>query len=559
MIDHNLIKSGFDLEVLLGADYFLTVLQGAYNAGEIPAELSVGDEEDPIVINIEPPHAVRIITDDRLPYDIEVDIPLALVDASFATFGLAVTISTNQIAIEYRYLDESTQGLIAFFGLISGNPNLWAETEVLLAESLNKTIPLDLVASDVAEMQVLKLAADGAHQAAFGLYLNLNLNIGPQGADPEDSFIPRGDINDAVSFLPENRSFAIGLGKETFPRMANDMWHGFRVENEDGSAGHPIKDEDDNVIGAYKSVSMQPKEGALEVTVKSRIFIDFWPDADVTAKFEFRPKVSPDGKLTFEVLLTEFDADTGLLGDLLGFLIGGLLGAIIGLIMGPIGVVISASLLAGGGIAAVEITEAVLEEKFSDEVEEQAQEAGVGSAFSAFPVRKRLFTDDRDPFFHRHHEVVHLFEEASVNADGMSFAGQAVMEAINEPQLVSLVDKERGSGIGAWNGLLHLIYQVPGLGRIPMPLNEVLRRIPLRQLARVGITPVGVRREKTVVTDICFQSGLDLQTAESVALQEVKVIFVYGYQLIHPVNARPYYRARADQNLSNNFEALPEC
>lgn len=558
MIDHQLIKTGFDLEVLLGADYFLTVLQGAYNAGEIPAELSIGEGEEPTVIQIAPPHAVRIITDDRLPYDIEVDIPLALVDSSFATFGLALSISANQIEMEYRYLDESTQGLIAFFGLISGNPNLWAETELLLAEALNKTIPLDLVASDVAEMQVLKLQAEGVHQAAYGLYLNLNLNIGPQGADPEDSFIARGDLNDAVSFLPENSSFAIGIGKDTFPRMANDMWHGFRVENEDGSAGHPVKDGD-KVVGAYKSVTMQPKAGALEVTVKSQIFIDFWPDADVTAKFEFRPKVTPDGKLTFEVLLTEFDADTGLLGDLLGFLIGGLLGAIIGLIMGPIGVVLSASLLAGGGIAAVEITEAVLEEKFSDEVEEQAQEAGVGSAFSAFPVRKRLFTDERDPFFHRHHEVVHLFDEATVNADGMSFAGHAVMEAINEPQLVTLVDKERGSGEAAWNGLLNLIYQVPGLGRIPMPLNEVLRRIPLRQLARVGVTPVGVRREKTVVTDICFQSGLDLHTSESIALQGEKVIFVYGYQLIHPVNARPYYRAKADQSLSNNFESLPEC
>lgn len=553
MIDHSRIRTGYDLEILLGADYFLTVIGGAYDAGQIPSEIVVDEDSSLPVLR---PTAVFIMPEGEAA-DIEVVVPVVLVDQTDVTLGLGVTIAANKITLDYRYMDETTRGLIAFFGLITGKPDLLTQVEADLTESLNQDVPLDLVSGDVAELQVKKVAADGDFQAAYGLYLNLDIKIAAQSDPPEEDFIARGNLNAAVSFLPGNRAFAVGVGLPTFPRLANNLWHDLGEEQDDGSITHPVKDGQDTV-GAYKSVSIVPGlAGSLRITIRSEIFIDFWPDADVTASFTFTPRTN-NGILSVDIELVEFDADTGLLGDLLGFLIGGALGALIGLFFGPVGVAIGASIGAGAGIATVEIGEVVAEGAFSDEVEEQADEAGVASMFSAFPVRKRLFSDERDPFFIRHYEVVNLFEEANVDLLGMSFGGSAVMETVNEPVDTTIVDKTRGNSAASWNGLEALTYRLASLGDVSMPMTEVLRRIPLEQLQRVRLRPTNVQREHTIVTDILFDSGVDLHVAETVALQDRGVLVLLGYQLIHPRNANPYYRAWADQRLDNNFESLPD-
>lgn len=553
MIDHSRIRTGFDLEILLGADYFLTVLGGAYDAGEIPSEIVIDDDSSLPVLR---PTAVRILPEGEAA-DIEVTVPVILVDQTNVTLGMGVTIAANKITLDYRYMDETTRGLIAFFGLITGKPDLLVQVEADLTENLNQDVPLDLVSGDVAEMQVKKVSADGDFQAAYGLYLNLDLKIAAQSGPPEEDFIPRGNLDTAISFLPGSRAFAVGVGLPTFPRLANNLWHDLGEEQDNGSITHPVKDGN-NTVGAYKSVTIVPGlAGSLRITIKSEIFIDVWPDADVTAVFTFTPRTN-DGILSVDIELVEFDADTGLLGDLLGFLIGGALGALIGLFFGPVGVAVGASIGAGAGIATVEIGEAVAEGAFSDEVEEQADEAGVASMFSAFPVRKRLFSDTRDPFFIRHYEVVNLFDETDVDLLGMSFGGSAVMETVNEPVDTTIVDKTRGSSAASWNGLEALTYRLESLGDVSMPISEVLRRIPLEQLQRVRLRPTNVRREETIVTDILFDSGVDLHVAETVALQDRGVLVLLGYQLIHPRNANPYYRAWADQRLDNNFESLPD-
>lgn len=550
MIDHTQIRTGFDIEVLLGGDYWLTILQGAHAAGVIPSQI---ETDSGGVILLGAPTAVRVIAD-RDDADIEVTIPYGMGDTRDAVVGVLVTLAATEVALTYAYVDPTTKALIELAGLLGGNPNLFAEVEAKLQEALDRTIDLDLVGSDVAQMESRKVIGEGDTQAAIGLYLNLDLQIAPQSGPPESSLIARGDLDEAASFLPATRSFAVGLGSDTFPRLANDMWHGLGVVRDDGSIDHPALNDDDR-IGVHKSVSIVPEPDHMKVTSTSRIFIDFWPDADVTAVFHFTPR-TVNGRLTFDIELVDFDADTGLVGDLLAFLIGGLIGGLIGLLFGPVGVAIGASIGGVGGIATVEITEEVLEGQFEGDVESETQEAGVASAFSAFPVRKRLFSDSRDPFFVRHHELVSLFDEANVDANGMSFAGHAVMEPVNEPVPTVIVDKARGDSEDAWHGLESLTYRL-GTADINLPIGEVLQRRPADQIARVGLAPLAIRRDRTVVTDIQFDTGLDLRVAESVALQDVDVIKLVGFQLIHPEDANPYYRARADGDTDNNFESLP--
>lgn len=553
MIDHQLIKTGFDMEIQLGGDYFLTVIQGAYDAGEIPSAITMGEG---IELKIQRPIGATIIVNPDDPQtDLEITFPSVFVDNENITVGMRVIITGKSVQLEYRYLDQRTHDMILLLGALLGQPELLTKIETQLATRLKREIALNLVDGDVAEMQVQKLPANGEHQAAFGIYLNLNLKIAPQSSAPETEYIPRGNLANAASFLPADRSIAVGVGRETFPRIANNMWHGLGVVREDGSIDHPVMDGDTEK-GAYKSVSIRPENGTFVVTVRSEVYIDYWPDADVTAVFHFTPKVV-EGALNLEIKLVEFDADTGILGDVLGFFIGGVLGALIGLMFGPAGILIGAAIGGVGGIATVEITEAVLEGNYSDQVENEAKDADISSIFSSFPVRQRLFSDRRDPFFIRHYEVLSVFDETTTDSAGMSFAGHGVMTTVNEPVETSIVDKARSYEAGSWHGIKSLTYRLASIGDVEVPISEVLRRIPLRQLACVVLKPTQVRRENTIVKAIRFASGVDFYTSESVALQDNGILVLTGFQLIHPCNSNPYYRAWKDECIENNFESLP--
>jgi hypothetical protein len=96
----------------------------------------------------------------------------------------------------------------------------------------------------------------------------------------------------------------------------------------------------------------------------------------------------------------------------------------------------------------------------------------------------------------------------------------------------------------------------PPLRLVPVPSGAdiLLRggRLPV-----VCLSPVAVRRGDTVVTDIRFGTGLELAVPERVELQDGGVLVLPGLQLIHPVNAEPYYRSAPDDTTENNFENLP--
>lgn len=77
-------------------------------------------------------------------------------------------------------------------------------------------------------------------------------------------------------------------------------------------------------------------------------------------------------------------------------------------------------------------------------------------------------------------------------------------------------------------------------------------------MACVTLQPMGIRQEKTVVKEIEFANGLRLKVPDAVRLQDAAAVYVMGYQLIHPRDYNAYYRARADNSLDNNFEALPK-
>jgi len=161
---------------------------------------------------------------------------------------------------------------------------------------------------------------------------------------------------------------------------------------------------------------------------------------------------------------------------ILGFLTGAGLGELLGLLLGGL---VLAAVGGVGGVVAVEITEDVLEDIFNDQAGAARLAVGITNAFSTFAVHNRIFSDRRDPLFVCHHQVVHRYDEVKVDTNGISFAGRAAIETVNEPlRNVSIVNKERGTGTESWNGLVSLTYRTPS-GEVVLPTSEVLRRLPL--------------------------------------------------------------------------------
>jgi hypothetical protein len=90
----------------------------------------------------------------------------------------------------------------------------------------------------------------------------------------------------------------------------------------------------------------------------------------------------------------------------------------------------------------------------------------------------------------------------------------------------------------------------------PEPAEAAFRR-PEGRLPTVCLRAESIRREDTVVTEIKFDSGLDLRVEDAVRLQDAGGLVVRHLQLIHPENANPYYRSFADSTTENNLENFP--
>lgn len=107
---------------------------------------------------------------------------------------------------------------------------------------LSTTIPFDALDDVVGVPTPTKVASDGGVRSRLAVLANLDIQASPQSEEPlpEGEHIPRGESDLAQSFLPVGSDLAVGIGRDSFPRFANDVWHS-ELRADDGS--HPLPDE----------------------------------------------------------------------------------------------------------------------------------------------------------------------------------------------------------------------------------------------------------------------------------------------------------------------------
>ena len=323
MINTQRILSGHDVELMLGSGWFLTALRALNDRGL----LLPGGPPAPF-----PPDATVSVDDAQIVFpDNDRDIELKL------------TIGNIPITI-FLTLELSDDG-----------------SELIISNSVPgldpTTIPFSALSGLAEPPKLVKLRGDDNNDPAIAFLVNLDLRVSPQSGEPlpPDEHVERG-TSLAFSFLPPGKHMAIGLGKDTFPRLANDIWH-TKLRADDGS--HPFPDSDD-VQGSWKSVEVKAESGKIHMVLKAEVpvdspIIDVVPDAKITITIDLTP-ATENGNVNF-AMKVDTDVDTGILGDIFAFITGGLLGFLLGLAFG--GGLIGAGIGAFAGIIILEVAEHV--------------------------------------------------------------------------------------------------------------------------------------------------------------------------------------------------------
>ena len=568
MIDTNRITSEFDVELQLGAGWFLTALRGLNDNGVLIS----GPLPPPA-----PPDADVDVVDVAIIFDPGFDLRIDLLVAG-VPFQVRAALALN---------DDGTE--------------LEVTTEL---PGVTLTVPFG-VFDDLAGVPALrKVAGDNANQPVIALLANMDIRASSQSGEPlaEDQHVARGDPDLAQSILPIGQDLVLGIGRETFERMANNVWH-TSLRADDGT--HPLPDEDDPV-GSWSKVTMVPQNGRIRLRLEGDIpadspIVDVVPDPHVTVTLDIVPNLS-GGNVTFEVQV-DANVDTGLLGDVFAFIVGGLVGFIIGLVVG----IFVGGLVTAGGIAVVAavaavITLEIVEYVIEGEVERQVRAEIDGEPLApiltchsglvhearpvpeeddltlgpldALPRSIPIFTDDSDPLSVKTILATSEFDELQLDGGGMALAGKATVTEVFEPVPAELVGRTYDG-----EALESLEYRLadntvvtvasadaldrmqgaeltPPLRLMPEPA-EADMRLPAGRLVTTCLRTQAIRRKNTIITELQFTSGVDLRVADSIRLQDAGALVVEGLQLIHPRNANPYYRSFPDSSVDNNLENKP--
>lgn len=551
MIDTSLILTKFDVEVQLGGPWFATALRGLIASGavELPPEIPPGT---PITVL-----EATVLGDDP-DSDLEINLLVGIVPI---TTLAAVTLSADG-----------------------------TELNVNTDQGIAVTVPFDVLEGIEGPPTLTKVVGATDTDPAMVLLANLDIKAADQSSDPDDP-VDRGDASLVTSFLPTGKHLAFGVGADTFPRLANDVWH-TQLTAPDGS--HPLPDQN-NDIGHWQSASMNTENGRIRLRLDGEVPIDWWPDADVDITIDLKPKIE-DGMLLFDIDV-DSDVDTGVLGDIFAFLTGGLIGLVIGFLLG--GALIGAGIGVVLGVVILEVGEAIVEgvvnrqikARLDDEVVSvlgcsdgvivngiSEEEGGLAlTVLNSIPLSIPIHRDNPDPLHERHVLARTVYEEVVVDSNGFAAAGSSTIAERFQPLVVKMTDRARDPDEDG--DLSSLTYETNGT-QVTVSLDEALERVgdgellenPIRilaipsdattalldgTLASVCLQPQAIRRTETIITDVQFTTGLDLRVSEAVMLQDAGMAHLKELQLIHPKIGNPYFRSPPNESTEDNFENLP--
>jgi hypothetical protein len=457
MLDQSRVRSGFDAEILLGERQFSYLLLALVDAGLVPSQLLVGTMlvgllGPPLIDRTYEPHPdapFGSVSETRRPFEVEIlfdhpggaDLRVHAV-IEFEGLGVeadlfvALTLSTQpdelgmlasaQLHIDVRDVSgPAIDAALALKGI--------AKETILTELKANVDRDVDLggfgAFKRMQSLAIHKLPATDEHPRAWGIYVNLRLQEGPE---PLSLKADRGSLDEALNFLPAGSDAAMASRPGLFGDMAKDAFERLAEIDAEGHVSHPwhksIRNPASDVIGKIKGVSVGPLRvpgsstplPTLKIDVHVEYAIDNFFDPDGHLVILLTPKADANGVLAWHI---DADFHASLLLEVIGFLVLASIFTGVGGIVGlSLGAAIAGGLIAGSLVDG--LGHFIVDEVYSGRVERKVDAALPDVISGRVEVAQRRW----DPLYTTHHDIALRPDGAVVNDDGVALWGRAVID-----------------------------------------------------------------------------------------------------------------------------------
>ncbi len=488
MVDQARVKSGFDVEMLLGGEYLTHLLLAARESGTIPSRIEIADPalaiefKEPrdlkrtyprnpaLELPFEAPGAfeVEILFGHPLDADARLRLFPVVIDLATGTQNALVPFVDLFVTLDLRTPDADADGAIDGGSIdivlvdvasdllpILENDHGITKQEVMdrLKPEIDRTIDAGGATrfKRVQALEMRKLEGDADHDPAIGLFLNLRLRTGPLDHQIRD---PRGDVAAALNFLPTGQHIAFGTRRGLYGHAGADAFHRLAEKNpETGSFEHPWRerasDPKSKKYGHFNSVSVGrrsfPPANTLEVVVRAEYEVEDFFDPDVRVAVFITPTTDAQGVIDWHI---DKSISVDLLFEILPFAIVYTLF----ILFPPGGALIAGGIIVGllfiGGIA-VGIYASYRSEKIERKVDLTLTEV--------FPDRLPIARRRWDPFFTTIHEVALKPDSVVIGEEQMTLAGTAILSRSSRYADNVVI---RDTVLDTDGNITHLLYRV---------------------------------------------------------------------------------------------------
>jgi hypothetical protein len=486
-IKQSRVRSGFDVEVLLGERYLQMVLATALDAGAIPSEAeldnstitiamidqpsrmyepTLDDDGDPrmehkdafqteILFNLDANVRVQARVGQKDPFILPVDFDL------FAKVDLVKTIDEDgalaEVGLVVTVVDIASSAMPLILGkAFPEEMDLAVAKEMLLAkvkETVDRTIGLGSASKfkRVEDLDIKWHEPVDDHPACLGIYINVRMRNG----DPDEDFLPpRGGIAQARNFLPEGQDMAMASRPGMYKDMAKHIYSSTAVEISPGNFEHAwrksLLNPESERLGDLNDADVGPITLSPSVIVNGlRIQIDAeyidpieLTNTDVTMTVDLKPKLATDGSLEWD---SDFDIDIDALFEFMGLWATMLMFILFGG---------TAALIFMGAIFLIELGIGI---GISIWKEGSIQKKADATLADVIPDRLTISTRRWDPFYATLHQVVTKPAQAEFNAKGFMMCGKAFVGRQLVPPLDTFIRDEVRDADGAVSGMRYFI------------------------------------------------------------------------------------------------------
>ncbi len=590
MLDQTKVKSGFDMEVLLGKGFFGEILLAYRDAKIFPSTLEIADGIELTLKGLE------LVFASNFQIGMKFDLTLKMNGTEYAagptdlffTFELipikTSTGNVSDVKIKVSYHSANNAQFNSFMQLFGGDLPVEINGETYSLSQLERRIKRELrdrlqfeyttnlVTNKVQDVQVKMLS----NPKAIGLYLNFIMRKGPaQG----NTYPARGDISKAQNPLTELNNIGIFVPGTVYPMLTTEIKTTMARKKSNGKYYYPIFDQrflSQRVIGNLKSFVLTTAEQIaaiplfgiddpeqLLVSIKTRIHYRSI-DADADAWMTLSPEIVT-GKLKWNNTRLHTDIDVDWDDQLRLALIGGIF---ISIFTGFAALPFLTAILYAAQSVMEDVAEDYLEDYARGFIQDEADNL-MGSIPEAITVGKRR----RDPFFETHYQVVTDFVEAKTNKEGMAFVANTkhkdISMLLGDISIKKAVRNKRHKLVG-------LIYKVPKVDQLEnadqyncsdpnkldeffISLEEVKLRLKAKRIRKnLSLKATHVKKSGNSIKYIKFDSGVYLTPHEAGTLNQLGALRVQKYKRIYQKQLkRFYFRGKADRTTRNNLASLP--